>query len=177
MLAAQSVSLGHRGVMVAGGFESMSNVPYYLPQARNGLRLGNGTIVDGEITEQVHRRHIFLLHNMNVSKNILRMTQRAIFFSFNGHSGIVHDGLWDVYNDHHMGICAEKCSETYAINREAQDKHAAESYERAAMAWEKVDADVSSVDLYIRVVLCVSNVVVSSCCFCPPVDPSVAGCL
>lgn len=48
MLAAQSLSLGHRGVMVAGGFESMSNVPYYLPQARSGLRLGNGTVVDGE---------------------------------------------------------------------------------------------------------------------------------
>ncbi|CAN0547324.1 unnamed protein product, partial [Ectocarpus sp. 8 AP-2014] len=47
MLAAQSLSLGHRGVMVAGGFESMSNVPYYLPQARSGLRLGNGTVVDG----------------------------------------------------------------------------------------------------------------------------------
>lgn len=48
MLAAQSLSLGHRGVMVAGGFESMSNVPYYLPKARNGLRLGNSTVVDGE---------------------------------------------------------------------------------------------------------------------------------
>lgn len=48
MLAAQSLSLGHRGVMVAGGFESMSNVPYYLPKARTGLRLGNGTVVDGE---------------------------------------------------------------------------------------------------------------------------------
>lgn len=48
MLAAQSVSLGHRGAVVAGGFESMSNVPYYLPKARTGLRLGNGTVVDGK---------------------------------------------------------------------------------------------------------------------------------
>lgn len=52
--------------------------------------------------------------------------------------GIVHDGLWDVYNDHHMGICAEKCSVAYGIDREAQDKHATESYERAALAWDKV---------------------------------------
>lgn len=55
--------------------------------------------------------------------------------------GIIHDGLWDVYNDHHMGICAEKCSEAHGIGREAQDKHATESYERAALAWEKVRAE------------------------------------
>lgn len=53
-------------------------------------------------------------------------------------SGIVHDGLWDVYNDHHMGICAEKCSAAHGISREEQDKHATESYERAALAWERV---------------------------------------
>lgn len=52
--------------------------------------------------------------------------------------GIIHDGLWDVYNDHHMGICAEKCSSAYGISREAQDEHATESYQRAALAWEKV---------------------------------------
>ncbi|CAN0101949.1 unnamed protein product, partial [Ectocarpus sp. 13 AM-2016] len=51
--------------------------------------------------------------------------------------GIIHDGLWDVYNDHHMGICAEKCSFAYGISREAQDEHATESYQRAALAWEK----------------------------------------
>ena len=49
MLAAQSNSLGYRGVMVAGGFESMSNAPYYLPKARTGLRLGHGAVVDGEV--------------------------------------------------------------------------------------------------------------------------------
>ena len=48
MLAAQSISLGYRGAMVAGGFESMSNAPYYLPKARTGLRLGHGAVVDGE---------------------------------------------------------------------------------------------------------------------------------
>lgn len=59
-------------------------------------------------------------------------------------SGIVHDGLWDVYNDHHMGICAEKCSAIYGIGREAQDAHARESYERAASAWDKVRCALSS---------------------------------
>lgn len=59
-------------------------------------------------------------------------------------TGIVHDGLWDVYNDHHMGICAEKCSVAYGVDREAQDKHATESYERAALAWDKVRSALRS---------------------------------
>lgn len=48
MLAAQSISLGHRSAMVAGGFESMSNAPYMSLKARSGLRLGHSTLVDGE---------------------------------------------------------------------------------------------------------------------------------
>jgi acetyl-CoA C-acetyltransferase len=48
-LAAQAVALGDAEVMVAGGMESMTNVPYLLPQARGGYRLGNGTLVDAMI--------------------------------------------------------------------------------------------------------------------------------
>lgn len=47
MLAAQSIALGDNEVVVAGGMENMSNVPYYLPQARTGYRLGDGKLVDG----------------------------------------------------------------------------------------------------------------------------------
>jgi len=46
-LAAQSVTLGHAEVVVAGGMESMSNAPYYLPKARRGFRLGHQQAVDG----------------------------------------------------------------------------------------------------------------------------------
>lgn len=46
-LAAQSIMLGMRDVVVAGGMESMSNVPYYLDKARSGLRLGHGQLIDG----------------------------------------------------------------------------------------------------------------------------------
>lgn len=45
-LAAQAVMLGDAEVVVAGGMESMSNIPYALPQAREGYRMGNGQIVD-----------------------------------------------------------------------------------------------------------------------------------
>ena len=49
MLAAQAVSLGDVDVAVAGGMESMSNTPYVLPRAREGLRMGDATLVDAMI--------------------------------------------------------------------------------------------------------------------------------
>ena len=46
MLAAQGIATGDIDIAVAGGMESMSNAPYILPRAREGLRLGDGTIID-----------------------------------------------------------------------------------------------------------------------------------
>ncbi len=94
MLAAQSIALGEQDIVVAGGMESMSNVPYYLDKARNGYRLGHGQLTDG----------------------------------------LVKDGLWDVYNDYHMGSAAELCAETCNITREAQDAFAIKSYQKAQAA-------------------------------------------
>jgi acetyl-CoA C-acetyltransferase len=94
MLAAQSIALGQNDIVVAGGMESMSNVPYYLDKARNGYRLGHGQITDG----------------------------------------LVKDGLWDVYNDYHMGSAAELCATECHISREDQDAFAIESYHRAQAA-------------------------------------------
>ena len=51
--------------------------------------------------------------------------------------GLVHDGLTDVYNQTHMGLCAEICAEDMNISREAQDEFAIESYRRSKEAWEK----------------------------------------
>ena len=51
MLAAQAVQLGDAEIVVAGGMESMSNAPYLLPKAREGYRLGNGTLVDSMIND------------------------------------------------------------------------------------------------------------------------------
>ncbi len=51
--------------------------------------------------------------------------------------GLVHDGLTDVYNQTHMGLCAEICAEDMNISREAQDEFAIESYIRSKEAWEK----------------------------------------
>ncbi|HWR90790.1 MAG TPA: acetyl-CoA C-acetyltransferase, partial [Desulfobacterales bacterium] len=47
---------------------------------------------------------------------------------------MVHDGLWDIVNDFHMGISNDLCSQKYNVNREDQDRYAAESYRRAVAA-------------------------------------------
>ena len=44
--------------------------------------------------------------------------------------GLVMDGLTDVYNKVHMGVCAEKCAKDYNISREEQDDFAIESYKK-----------------------------------------------
>lgn len=51
--------------------------------------------------------------------------------------GMVLDGLTDVYNKVHMGVCAEKCATDYNITREEQDNFAIESYKRSAKAWSE----------------------------------------
>jgi acetyl-CoA C-acetyltransferase len=49
IFGAKTIALGDAEVVVSGGMESMSNVPYYLPQARGGYRMGHGKLVDGMI--------------------------------------------------------------------------------------------------------------------------------
>ncbi|MBC7861625.1 MAG: acetyl-CoA C-acyltransferase [Bacteroidia bacterium] len=62
IFAAQSIKLGDNEVVVAGGMENMSQVPYYLDAARNGYRLGNGVVIDGLVkdglTDVYHQNHM-----------------------------------------------------------------------------------------------------------------------
>ncbi len=98
MLAAQNIALGQQSVMVAGGFESMSQIPHIIPGIRfGGFKYGHGQIVDA----------------------------------------LVADGLTDVYNKFHMGMCAEDCSKKHSISREEQDRYTVQSYQRAAKAWSE----------------------------------------
>jgi acetyl-CoA C-acetyltransferase len=94
ILACRSILLGDADVALAGGMESMSNAPYYLPRARSGLRMGHAELQDG----------------------------------------MIFDGLWDPYNDFHMGRAGELCARRYELGREQQDAFAAESYTRALAA-------------------------------------------
>jgi acetyl-CoA C-acetyltransferase len=65
------------------------------------------------------------------------------------HDHMIHDGLWDIVNDFHMGISNELCSEKYNVTREDQDRYAAESYRRTftAMAEGKFKDEIVPVTI------------------------------
>lgn len=62
---------------------------------------------------------------------------------------MVHDGLWDIYNDYHMGITGENVQEKYGISREEQDEYAANSHKKAAAAQKAgaFDAEITTVEV------------------------------
>jgi acetyl-CoA C-acetyltransferase len=93
-LAAQAIATGDSDIVVAGGMESMSNTPYMLPKARDGYRLGDGTLVDS----------------------------------------MIHDGLWDAFENFHMGNTGEIVAEKYRVSRDRQDEYALNSHRKAVDA-------------------------------------------
>jgi acetyl-CoA C-acetyltransferase len=62
---------------------------------------------------------------------------------------LIHDGLWDPYNNLHMGQCAERCAQHFAFTREQQDAFAAESFRRAnaAQARGAFAAEITPVEI------------------------------
>jgi acetyl-CoA C-acetyltransferase len=62
---------------------------------------------------------------------------------------MIQDGLWDVYNDYHMGITGENVAEKHSVTREEQDRFALESHRRAAAAWRegRFDAELMAVSV------------------------------
>jgi acetyl-CoA C-acetyltransferase len=96
ILAAQAIQVGDIEIAVAGGMESMTNAPFLLPKARDGLRLGDAKLLDA----------------------------------------VVHDGLWDAYEDYHMGCTGEVVAQKYHITRAEQDEYALSSHRKAVAAME-----------------------------------------
>ncbi|AEO55130.1 acetyl-CoA C-acetyltransferase [Thermothelomyces thermophilus ATCC 42464] len=94
--AAQNIQLGLSEAQIAGGFENMSRVPYYVPRASGLPSFGHVKMEDG----------------------------------------LIKDGLTDVYDQIHMGNCAENTAKKYNISREEQDEYAIQSYQRAQAAWK-----------------------------------------
>jgi acetyl-CoA C-acetyltransferase len=109
VLGAQAVALGDARLMVCGGMESMSNAPYLLKGARDGLRMGHGKLLDS----------------------------------------MIHDGLWDAYEDFHMGNTGEVVAQEYGISRQAQDEWALSSHRKAVAAIEagKFQAEIVAVEV------------------------------
>ena len=109
IFAAQNIQLGLSEAQVAGGMESMSRVPYYMPRA----------------------------------------SQHPPFGEIKMEDGLIKDGLWDVYNQFHMGKCAEETAKKWKIGREEQDKYAIASFRRAQQAWAdgKFDEEIIPVTI------------------------------
>src|SRR3984957_19725600 len=62
---------------------------------------------------------------------------------------MIHDGLWEIYNDYHMGITGEHVAEKHGITREEQDQYALNSHRKAAAAWRAgyLQTQMLSIDL------------------------------
>ncbi|MDY3351755.1 acetyl-CoA C-acyltransferase [Riemerella anatipestifer] len=77
------------------------------------------------------------MENMSLVPHYYNARQAVKLGDVKMQDGMVLDGLTDVYNKVHMGVCAEKCASEYGFSREAQDKFAVQSYQRAASAWKE----------------------------------------
>ncbi|KAL9131466.1 MAG: hypothetical protein Q9217_000614 [Psora testacea] len=66
-----------------------------------------------------------------------RANQHPPFGAISMEDGLIKDGLWDVYNQIHMGVCAEETAKKYDISRQDQDAFATESFHRAQKAWDE----------------------------------------
>jgi acetyl-CoA C-acetyltransferase len=93
-LAAQAIKCGDSSIVVAGGQENMSASPHVLNNSREGIRMGDGKLVDTMIV----------------------------------------DGLWDVFNQYHMGVTAENVARKFDISRGQQDEFALQSQLKAEAA-------------------------------------------
>ncbi len=96
MFAAQAIRAGDAELIVAGGMESMSNVPYLIHGRAGKLRYGHEQLVDA----------------------------------------LLHDGLWDPFEDWVMGMAAEYIADKYEITREEMDQWAYESHQKAIAAMD-----------------------------------------
>ena len=95
-LASLMISSGEADIVVAGGTENMTRIPYSVPSARFGAEMGNAEMVDL----------------------------------------LIHDGLWDIFNNYHMGVTAENIADRYNISREEMDAYAVRTQNRAETAIE-----------------------------------------
>ncbi len=96
-LADQLVRAGECEIVVAGGMESMTNAPHFLPKSREGIKFGDVKLVDS----------------------------------------MAYDALFDQFTSQAMGLLTEECNAASAnLTREEQDEFAAQSHQKAAVAWK-----------------------------------------
>ncbi|GAA1153455.1 acetyl-CoA C-acetyltransferase [Nocardioides aquiterrae] len=109
-LADQLIRAGEVDVVVAGGMESMTNAPHFLPKSREGIKFGDVKLVDS----------------------------------------MAYDALYDQATQQAMGLLTEECNAAAAnLTREEQDEFAAQSHQKAAVAWKNgiFDEEVVPVEI------------------------------
>jgi acetyl-CoA C-acetyltransferase len=109
-LADQLIRAGEVDVVVAGGMESMTNAPHFLPKSREGIKFGDVKLVDS----------------------------------------MAYDALFDQFTSQAMGLLTEECNAASAnLTRAEQDEFAAQSHQKAAVAWKNgvFDEEVVPVEI------------------------------
>ena len=112
MFAAQAIRAGDAHLVVAGGMESMSNVPYMVRGRSGQLRYGHEQLTDA----------------------------------------LLHDGLWDPFEDWVMGMAAEHIADRYEVSREEMDQWALDSHVKAIAAIDagKFEQEITPVEISSR---------------------------
>ena len=96
-MADQLIRAGEHEIIVAGGMESMTNAPHFLPKSREGTKFGDATLVDS----------------------------------------MAYDALFDQFTSQAMGLLTEECNAAAQnLTRQEQDEFAAQSHQKAAVAWK-----------------------------------------
>ena len=96
-MADQLIRAGEHEIIVAGGMESMTNAPHFLPKSREGTKFGDATLVDS----------------------------------------MAYDALFDQFTSQAMGLLTEECNAAAQnLTRQEQDEFAAQSHQKAAIAWK-----------------------------------------
>jgi acetyl-CoA C-acetyltransferase len=109
-VADQLIRAGEVEVVVAGGMESMTNAPHFLPKSREGIKFGDVSLVDS----------------------------------------MAYDALFDQFTQQAMGLLTEECNvAAQNLTREEQDEFAAQSHQKAAVAWKNgvFDSEVVPVEI------------------------------
>jgi acetyl-CoA C-acetyltransferase len=109
-VADQLIRAGEVDVVVAGGMESMTNAPHFLPKSREGIKFGDVSLVDS----------------------------------------MAYDALFDQFTQQAMGLLTEECNvAAQNLTREEQDEFAAQSHQKAAVAWKNgvFDSEVVPVEI------------------------------
>jgi acetyl-CoA C-acetyltransferase len=146
-----SANLGQAPATQAAKFAGLPDLP--TTTINKVCASGTKAIMLGAQSIQLGQNDIVIAGGMESMSNTPYYLDKARNGYRLGHGqiidGLIKDGLWDVYNDFHMGSAAELCSVEYNISREAQDEYATESYHRAqaAQAEGKFTAEITPVEV------------------------------